>query len=171
MRISIERNYWKTRISLSQGRFAKVDRKNYDFLNQWKWHYSHGYAVRRVHKRLAKDKYAGTFIYMHRLIMGTPDKMATDHVNGDGLDNREENLRICTQAQNLQNKGIQSNNKSGYIGVYWSNRKKRWIAYVNGKTSLHKEIIEAAKARDRMAFAQYGMYTKLNFPDERYKYI
>lgn len=169
MKIHIELNIRKNRIPLTRGKFATIDRKNFDWLNQWKWHCnSNGYAVRREHIRLGKDSYRGNFIYMHRLIANTPDGMDTDHINNIKLDNREKNLRICTTSQNIRNKSMQSNNTSGFIGVHWNNHKQRWVAMVGvgGKsyTSHHVDLAEAARARDRLALLHHGEFAKLNFP-------
>ena len=57
---------------------------------------------------------------IHRLVMGSPKGMCVDHINGDTLDNRKENLRVCTRSQNSQNQKIKSHNQSGYKGVYYS---------------------------------------------------
>lgn len=60
-----------------------------------------------------------------------------DHINGNGLDNRRENLRLATRSQNSINRGKQSNNKSGYKGVSWNKRDKRWTAQI----TINKHII------------------------------
>jgi hypothetical protein len=60
-----------------------------------------------------------------------PDKKEIiDHINGDTLDNRSENLRICSHFENSQNKGMSSNNTSGYKGVTWSKKSKKWQASI-----------------------------------------
>lgn len=167
MKILIERNHWKTRIPLSQDKFARVDRKNYDYLGQWKWHYNHGYAVRRIHRRLGKDKYAGTFIYMHRLIMDLPEGMVIDHIDGNGLDNREKNLRVCSQKQNLYNRKVQSNNKLGVKGVRWNKHKNRFEPNitVDGKKiylGRYKTVEEASEAYKKAAIKHFGEYAHAN---------
>jgi len=68
--------------------------------------------------------------------MDTPKGMDTDHINGNGLDNRRSNLRVCTRAQNALNTGAYSNNKSGFKGVSLDYKYKvKWRAdiQVNGK--------------------------------------
>ena len=55
---------------------------------------------------------------MHRVIMDPPKGMDIDHIDGNTLDNRKENLRICTRSQNCQNKKLRRDSASGYKGVY-----------------------------------------------------
>jgi hypothetical protein len=111
-------------IPLTQGKSALVDDQDFKFLSQWKWF-------------LVKNKYAGThygenkgIIYMHRLIMNFPKKLQVDHINRNTLDNRRENLRTVTQSQNLHNTSSRKNNKSGYKGVHFDKRKKKYIAQI-----------------------------------------
>ena len=53
-----------------------------------------------------------------------------DHINGDRLDNRIENLRAVTASQNQHNRKLNSNNTSGYKGVYWAKQTKKWRAEI-----------------------------------------
>ena len=97
---------------------AIIDIECIDLIKQYKWH-------------LRTDGYVstGNNVYLHRFLMNPPDNMEIDHINRNKLDNRRENLRICTQQQNLQNKGIPTDNTSGYTGVYKRNNK--WCARIN----------------------------------------
>lgn len=74
-------------------------------------------------------------ILLHRLIMGATPGQIVDHINRNPLDNRKENLRICTARQNSQNMSIKNANTSGFPGVDWETRAKRWrvTIRVNGK--------------------------------------
>lgn len=56
--------------------------------------------------------------------------IVVDHTNGNTKDNRKSNLRICSQGENLLNRHFMTNNKSGFIGVYYSNSKKRYVAEI-----------------------------------------
>jgi len=67
------------------------------------------YVSLTVNKRVVK---------LHRFLMNCPKHLQVDHINGDILDNRKSNLRMCSQAQNMQNSPKQKNNTSGYKGVY-----------------------------------------------------
>jgi len=70
--------------------------------------------------------------FLHRLILDCPEGMVIDHINGNGLDNRTENLRTCSHAENMRNRKRHKNNKSGYKGVYRDCRRERlqWRAQI-----------------------------------------
>lgn len=154
-------------IPLTQGRFALVDDDDFEYLNQFNWYCSSGYAVRKLKTQNGKR----LSMKMHREILKTPDNMTTDHINGNKLDNRKENLRICTQAENTRNRPADRNSTSGYKGVSWNNRLSKWICQIkaNGK-SRHLGVFsnpeEAAKVYDAEAIVLFGSFAKLNFPKE-----
>lgn len=93
-------------IPLTQGKYAIVDDSDYALLNQWKWYYRSGYAVRTSEN-----------IRMHRFILNAPKGFEVDHINGNGLDNRRCNIRIVTKQQNQWNRGPYKCNKTGFKGV------------------------------------------------------
>ena len=151
------------RIPLSRKRIAIIDEEDYEKVSKYKWYCSSvGYA---------NHKSKGACLAMHRYILDLNDrKMTVDHINGNKLDNRRCNLRICTQRLNTKNKTKQYDNKSGYKGVYLHSSKK-WVTNisVDNKTvyvGIFSDIIKAAKAYDEAAVKYYGEYAKLNFPDE-----
>lgn len=105
-------------IPLTRGFCAIVDDEHYDYLNQWKWHTHNSrgklYAARWTYWRIngAKRK---TRTLMHREIAGITD-WQVDHINGESLDNRYDNLRLATVSQNQMNKKVQKSS-SGFKGV------------------------------------------------------
>jgi hypothetical protein len=105
-------------IPLTQGHFAIVDDEDYEWLSKWKWCYgrqyntNYGYA-KRAYRRDGKL----ISVTMHRLIANTPNGCDTDHINGNTLDNRKVNIRVCNRSLNQHNRGKQKNNISGFKGV------------------------------------------------------
>lgn len=75
-------------------------------------------------------KWKGRTMTLHRHILGASTGEFVDHINGDGLDNRRSNLRICSHAENMQNRRIHKNNKSGFKGVYFDARRGSFRAQV-----------------------------------------
>ncbi len=157
-------------IPLSQGMFALVDGRNYEWLRQWKWSVSKQapsyYATRRIWN--TKTKRQKTII-MHREILGLKhgDGIMTDHANHCGLDNREVNIRVCTNRQNQGNGRFRKDNKSGYKGVSWQAGK--WLAQIRnqGKVTYigsFNNKVEAAKAYDAKAKEIFGEFAYVNFP-------
>ncbi len=57
-----------------------------------------------------------------------PDEI--DHIDGNAGNNRLGNLRSVSHAENMRNRAKQMNNKSGFTGVSWNNRRSRWEAYI-----------------------------------------
>lgn len=67
-------------------------------------------------------------VALHRLILDVPIGTEVDHINLNGLDNRRANLRLCSSSQNKWNVGKRNNNTSGYTGVTWHSRARKWQA-------------------------------------------
>lgn len=149
------------KIPLTRGKFALVDNEDFERLKPFKWRYSTvGYATTVGSKR-------GDVIYMHRLILGTPMGMFTDHKNSDRLDNRKENLRICTKGENERNTPKRKNNTSGFKGIYWRKDTKKWTThlmvnrkYIVGK--CHEKIEDAIREYDEMARKYHGEFAYQN---------
>ena len=105
---------------------------------------------------------------MHRLIAKTPDELFTDHINGDQLDNRFENLRICTKSENGMNRGAMANNTSGFKGVSWINKYKKYRAHISvSKKNIHlgyfDDPVTAAHVYDQAAKKYHGKFANVNF--------
>jgi len=142
------------KIQLTKGKFALVDDKDFEYLNQWRWLFSDtGYALRHQHINIGLNKYKSKTIRMHRLINKTPDGFETDHINRNKLDNQKINLRTITHQKNSFNTGLRRSNTSGYKGVYWDKFNNKWRAEIkinNKKISLgrFKNIKDALFARE-----------------------
>lgn len=154
-------------IKLTKGKFTIVDSSDFKYLNTVKWFYLNpGYAARTI--RLKGNKFKKQL--MHRLIMNAPNGLEVDHKNGNKLDNRRSNLRLCTKAENHRNRGLQKSNTSGYKGVCWSKRNKKWIARIafNGKRydlGYFSDIRKAAQAYNNAAKKYHKEFAKLNIKE------
>lgn len=166
-------NCMKT-IPLTQGKYAIVDDEDYEYINKWKWHARKDkrnfYAARGV--VVDRKKHRVKLFFIHNEIMKPKDGMLVDHVDHDGLNNKRNNLRICTDIENRMNrrkcptvKGKKCSSK--YKGVCL--KGKKWFSYIGGKKKykcigLFDNEIDAAKAYDEFAKIMYGRFANLNFP-------
>ncbi len=110
-------------------------------------------------------------IYLHRMIMKTNKGQYVDHKDGNTLNNCKTNLRICNNQQNCSNQKIRSNNTSGYKGVYFSKKNKKFMAQINinGKAKNLGSFIsakEAAIAYNKKAMEIHGEFAYLNKIEE-----
>lgn len=69
-------------------------------------------------------------LYLHRLVLQPPKGVPVDHINGDGLDNRKENLRLSSYSENSYNRRLPTHNTSGQKGVYWAKLQNKWHARI-----------------------------------------
>ena len=130
------------------------DKSDYDLIKDLSWHeMANGYI------------YAGKprFVFLHRLIMQPKDKNVIDHINHDIKDNRRCNLRECFQGQNRYNSRINSNNTSGYKGVWYDKSRNKWAAEIHcnnkkkmlGRFDSKQEAVEAYTAKAKELFGEY----------------
>lgn len=105
-------------------------------------------------------------IYLHRVIMNSPKGRMIDHKNHDTLDNKRENLRICTNSQNQANSRVSSRNKSGYKGVSIDSVGRIRVTIGYKGRNIHiggsfPSIIEAKRAYDKEAKRLFGEFRNL----------
>lgn len=113
-------------IILTQGMVALVDDEDFETINRFKW-----YVSRERRASYAARNHNGKTIRMHRVILNAPKGIHVDHVNGNGLDNRRENIRLCTMSENLRNQiKPHKDNKLGIKGVHWNKRDKKFQAQI-----------------------------------------
>jgi len=149
-------------IALTQGKVTVVDDADFEWLNQYQW-FAHKerknyYAARNIHHNGKR-----TLSRMHREILGleSGDKILTDHANRDSLDNRRFNLRTVDYSMNGYNEEPRKTNKSGYRGVSWHSKNKRWRIQMRFNGCLlhggeYKNISEAVEAYKAMAMKYRG---------------
>lgn len=161
-----EKTLRSVKIQLSKGYWATVD---YDIellsrILQHCWYYGNAGYVKAT---INSEK-----VYLHRFILDVTGRYnQVDHKNGDKLDNRRCNLRVCTNAQNQANRR-KSPGTSQYKGVHWHTRSKKWISKLiitdNGKEKLvfsgsYSCEIDAAVSYDFALVNYFGEFAKTNF--------
>ena len=149
-------------IPLGNGLASMVSDEDYDRVVSDRWSFGKPYV-----KRTFRSDGKFHTLYLHRVILNAPKGMMVDHVNGDKLDNRRENLRLCTSKQNAYNKGLTTSNRSGFKGIHWDAERNRWRARIciDGKEKklgrfltaelAHKAYCEAA-LKYHGEFANFG---------------
>lgn len=163
-------------IPLTRGYVAIVDDADFEWLSQWKWCCKNGYAGR-------SDRHGNAIrsIFMHREILGlVARKTYADHINGNPLDNRRENLRVATPQQNQLNRRGNRNSTSRFRGVTYRQSLRKWAVTIclgrhlrsaTYSPDLYLGIFaceeEAARVYDAKARELFGEFAFLNFPDEQ----
>lgn len=108
--------------------------------------------------------YKQKHLVLHRLIMNTPKGFVTDHINGDKLDNRRENLRICTQQQNSMNTQVSRNNKLGVKGVsmtaFGKYRARIMLNGIEIRLGNFETLDKAIQARKKAECDYFGEYAR-----------
>lgn len=111
----------------------------------------------------------GGQVYLHREIMKPPSGVFVDHINGNPLDNRRNNLRLASRSENNSNRRKTKNTTSSiYKGVSFNKKIKKWTAYISfNKKHEHLGCFNcetaAALAYDKRAKVLHGEFCNLNF--------
>jgi len=149
-------------IRLTRGQVAIVDDDDFEKFGRFKFQAipcltGGGYY--------ANGHFNGKKRFLHREIMGSPKGLRVDHKNGDKLDCRKENLRVCTVAQNAMNrKGAQKNSKTGVRGVSPHRDGKRFTAAIGfgnrmiilGHFDTVKEASKSYADANKKYFGEFG---------------
>ena len=158
-------------IPLTRGQRALVDEEDYERLAPYRWR-----AVNRANRSTTVWK-AVTSLYMygkqpnrsmHQMILQVVPPLEVDHINGDPLDNRKCNLRICTHAQNQHNQHrVRANATSRYKGVSRNPKSGKFIVQIGNGGKSHNigsydDEIDAALAYNNAAWVFFREYARPN---------
>lgn len=150
-------------IPLTQGYEAIIDAEDVPLVEGWNWTADIDLrrcdgSIRTVYAR--RNDYSGAKprkVRMHRVIAGTPEGFETDHEDGDGLNNRRNNLRTATKGQNQHNGKIRLTNTSGLKGAHFrkavgkwhasitKDRKQHYLGLFNCPTAAHFAYVKASR--------------------------
>jgi hypothetical protein len=156
-------------IPLSKGKVTIISQADGD-LTEYSWHYntSDGYAQRQV-ERDGKTKH----IFLHRIIgERILNRLLTredfiEHINGDKLDNRRENILPMTASERSQRRKTSKLKTLGYKGIFYHKNRNNYEARITihgHRKSLGSYLTpeEAARAYNEAARAYYGEKARLN---------
>lgn len=143
--------------------FAEISDCDYNLVSAYNWILdTPGYPSTKI--KMPCGHYES--VTMHKLIMGRgKNRMSVDHIDRNKLNNQRENLRFCTQQQNILNRGMQKNNTSGFRGVKMNRNFIVAQIRVGGKTihiGTFKTKKDAAIAYDKVAIQYHGEYAMTN---------
>lgn len=133
---------------------AKIDLEDVKKCEKYKW------TIKKDDGYVRNLRNVG---YLHRFIMDCPKDMVVDHINHNKLDNRKENLRVCSESENKFNHKIYKSNTSGYPGVNWHKKANKWRVriQVEGKEislGLYENFEEAVRVRKEAEIKYFGEY-------------
>jgi hypothetical protein len=136
-----------------------VSDHRFDYLNQFRW-----FTEVHGNTRYARTSVNGVIVYMHRLILETD--LDVDHIDRNGINNQDENLREATRSQNLANRP-KTTGKSRYKGVSWCKWSDKWRAtimvdYKQKSLGRYESEEDAARAYNKAAQEIYGEFATLN---------
>ena len=110
--------------------YVLVDDEDFEELCKYNWYKKKCRNVSYACRTITNENGERKNLRMHRVILKLELDKICDHINGNGLDNRKENLRICSHKENIRNRGLNRNNTSGYTGVYYQQQNKKWYARI-----------------------------------------
>jgi hypothetical protein len=152
-----------SKLKLRDGAVAIVDDADLAAVLGYRWRRdAKGYVVASVSRKGRRE-----CLRLHRLLAGLAvgDPRVVDHRDGDLLNNRRANLRVCTDTENKRNRRRHANNRSGFKGVSWAARENKWRAEirVDGKLiflGYHASPVVAHGAYREAAVKHFGEFAR-----------
>jgi hypothetical protein len=154
-------------IPLTQGQVGWVDDEDYDRVSKYKWCARFRYRTYYAQTRTARSDGRRSLL-LHRFVLNAQPGSEIDHIDGNGLNCQKSNLRFVTHQQNMRNMRLRKDSTTGYKGVSYWKKDKKWQARirVNGEPvylGCFDDPTKAALAYDEAARKYHGEHAKPNF--------
>jgi len=155
---------------LLNGKEFYFDLEDYDLIKNYCWdlHSDTNNSYIRAYSHTENNIHK--YIFLHNLVSNNLNSnLVVDHIDGNTMNNRKYNIRICKQIYNIKNLKLYKTNKSGTKGVYYSKKTNKWIANIQcNKNKIHlgsfENIDDAIKVRKEAEIKYFGEYNR----EERY---
>lgn len=148
-------------VPLTQGHEAIIDAAYVPLVEGYNW-----CVLRGPYTAYAKrNGPAARSVFLHHVICPAAEGTVTDHIDGNGLNNRRENLRLATKAENGRNSRIRRRNKSGFKGVHLHKQSGKWRARISTGSKLvclglHETPEEAHAAYAKASIELHGEFSR-----------
>lgn len=134
--------------------YSLIDLEDVEKIKDYKWYLTRdGYCANSVK---SKNR-----VRLHRFLLNVQDDKIVDHVNRDKLDNRKCNLRIATPSENMHNRNLSKNNKSGFSGIWHDVKRGKWEVQIcinnrKKRIGIFVKLEDAIEARLRAELEYFG---------------
>lgn len=133
-----------------------------------KFHWCMSVSPRQFYVRATSASGQGALL--QTVLMPAPTGFFTDHRDGDTLNNRLSNLRICTRGQNRSNSKLNKNNTTGFKGIHFNRKDKKWVARISHQgrrivLGTFLTIEQAVKERSLAEKEYHGEYARKGLSD------
>lgn len=156
-------------VALTQDKFALVDAEDFERVAFFSWCYRMLRGCEHANRTARKNDWrsAKQSIFLHQEVLRTTEPI--DHRNGNGLDNRKQNLRLAAQQQNLWNRRVRNDSSTGVKGITRVN--SRWRARIKvNERAVHLGYFDtqedAGRAYDAAARKFYGEFACTNYEEK-----
>jgi hypothetical protein len=139
-----------------KGGTVKINSSDLSVVKKYTWYIDeNGYVRTFIYPGGKKESF-----YLHQLLKRPSKGKQVDHINGDLLDCRRNNLRVVNSTSNIRNKGLKKTNKSGVTGVWYNEKTKKWFAYIWNAYKKHhlgsfdkkEDAVKARKKAEKEIF-------------------
>lgn len=162
-------------LRLQNGFTTLIDAEDYDRISKYSWYARQDGNVWYVQCNYTNQLGKRTTFRLHREILNAPQGISVDHIDGNGLNNVKENLRLCTHAENHGNRRVQVNNTTGYKGVTFNKKYNKWKSRIHYRGKRYelgefRSAEEAALAYNSKAIELFGNFARLNIIGEKIEF-